>query len=194
MDQPSAVQPETPQTLYEAWRRFTLLDLLILFTGHEAALGILKWYGLLAGSEHFYPSDSINTALNVAFIVYLFFILGGVLSIPVILLVQFCFRHRKEETKGGEYYAVGYCILWAIVIIGLRTFGPIDMQIPVAVTTVVGSPVFLCGGILFVKCIFTSDKKAGCKWLGLYGYFLCFVSVISVIYALVIFWIITFLH
>lgn len=178
MDQPPAPQSETPQPPVEAWRQFTLLDLMILFTGHEIGLGIMKWYGLLDCSENFYPSTSINTALNVAFIVYLFFILGGVLSIPVVLFVQFCFRHRKEETKGGEYFAVGCCILWALVTIGLRSFGPIGMRIPIAATTIISSPVFLYGGIMFVKSIFTTDKKAGCKWLGLYGYFLCFTSVI----------------
>jgi hypothetical protein len=186
MESPSAAQPETTQTPDEAWRRFTLLDLMILFSGHEAGLGLMKWYGLIGGGEYLFPTALLNAALTI----YVFFILGGVLSIPIILLVQFCFRHRKEETKGGEYFAVGYCILWALVIIGMRSFGPINMRIPIAATTIIGSPAFLCGGIMFVKCIFTTDKKSECKWLGLYGYFLCF---ISVIYAVVILWIISLL-
>jgi hypothetical protein len=182
MDPISATPPETPPTPYEAWRRFTLLDLLILFTGHEAALGLIKWYGLMGGEGPLFPS---LTPVPILAIVYLFFILGGVLSIPVVLFVQFYFRQRREDAKGGEYFAVGYCILWTIVFINIRSF-PMDMITPIFITTFIASPIFIYGGCCFVKCLLKSDRKAGCKWLGLYGYFLCFVSVVFLLWGLIL--------
>jgi hypothetical protein len=181
MDSTSAPQPDTPTTPDELWRRFTLLDLLILFSGHEAALGIMKWYGLIVENGPLYPKPASPTVI----LVYLFFILGGVLSIPIVLFVQFYFRHRHEDAKGGEYFAVGHCILWVIVLFGIRSFPASDIVIPIMATTLVGLPIFIYGGCLFIKSVFVADKKAPCKWLGLYGYFLCFTSVVFFILGLI---------
>jgi hypothetical protein len=171
MDQSEPQSPETPQPPDEAWRRFTLLDLLILFTGHAAAISLMKWYAI-------FEEDTIRSILIVPMIQLVLFslILGGILSVPMVVFVQFQSRHRQEEIKGGEYYAIGSCIFWVMTLVAeISLFNEI-LSAPLMVGSLIGFPIFFYGGCLFFMCIFKTDRKAPCKWLGVYGYFLCFLS------------------
>jgi hypothetical protein len=172
-EQNNAEKVEIP-TPDEAWRRFTLLDLLILFSGHEAALGLMKWYGML-DEKKMLAGPSVAPIIFPAFLVM---VLGGLLSVPIVLLVQFQFRKRRQLPRGGEIYAVGHSLFWTSLFgAWLITPDRPYALVPFVAIYLLCSPIFAYGACRFLVCILLTDKKAPCKWLGLYGYFLSFIYI-----------------
>jgi hypothetical protein len=179
MDQKSATQPETPQTPDEAWRRFTLLDLLILFSGHEAALGLMKWYGALddIGRIRSHFVDQLVPLLII------FLMLGGILSIPWILLVQYYSRHRRTRIAAGEIHAIMNPLYW-LFLLPSYLFHMTDFYglILIIVSVPMGLFCFF-GGVMFFHDHFSTKKTVLCYWLSQYGYFLSLVSALIIMSA-----------
>jgi hypothetical protein len=166
MDQPSPQTPETPQPPDEAWRRFTLLDLLILFTGHESGLGIMKWSGTLESRLH-------ESLFGIVLLFWLFLMFGSMISIPLIYGVQFLSRRRSIALTPGEQFGVFNIVTWGATFLCLLSgFNPPPM-LQFIINLAMFLYIFICGigSIIFVIKLFSSKKKAPCLWLDLYGYF-----------------------
>jgi hypothetical protein len=99
----------------EFWRRFTLLDLMILVTGHAIAISFMKCEGLLniSSEEKFCTLD----LQGITDLLFLFLILGGGISIVMILSTQFIVRHRCVKLAGGEINTIITILCWIIISI-----------------------------------------------------------------------------
>jgi hypothetical protein len=165
MDQKQAIQPETPQTPYEAWRRFTLLDLLILFSGHEAALGIMRWYRMIGYEESIAPRWIVPLFIA-------FFSLGAIISIPVILFVQYVFRHRRTRLAGGEILAAFDVVYWMFIwfltyLLYQNNWYEEQKRVIASILLILISGAV---GFIFVGKYCTDYVQGECRWLSYYGY------------------------
>jgi hypothetical protein len=168
MDQLSATQFETLQPPDEVWRRFTLLDLMILFTGHGAAMGIWKWNGAL-------ESVFSETLVGIFLLILAVLMLGAGISIPLIYLIQFFSRHRRKRLSYGEILGVINILFWGAIYFKLLNFLPTALGF-----LLIGCILVACfaGAIIFfAKLISIRTRNAPCRWLDLYGHFLGIVSV-----------------
>jgi hypothetical protein len=176
MQEPSEAKPENPSPPDEAWRRFTLLDLLIVFSGHEAALGFLKWFGLLDNLDLGAP-HIVNRA---AFLLLLTIMVGAIISLPLVLFVQFFSRDRYIDISNGELHAIGNAGYWIILFLAFLLIYEFPLALLFLLPMVgIGSVlmfVFCCyGGFQFVAGFFPRKNHPPCYWLSQYGYFLSFV-------------------
>jgi hypothetical protein len=158
MDQSPAPQPETLEPPYEAWRQFTLLDLMILFTGHGAAMGFLKWYGWL-NLDDIWLQDS--TGIFIHFCLFIF--LGAVFSIPPVYAIQYLFRKRQGKISGRETFTVCITVYWIAAFIVVLIF---PKGCPWKSFLLFGSIIAL----LFIPLQNMKVKKTHeCPWLCIYG-------------------------
>jgi hypothetical protein len=163
MNTTPAQQSETPQTADEAWRRFTLLDLLVLFTGHEAGLGIMKWCGLL--------KTNLNDILDIFYATSLFLLFGSMISLPLIYGIQFLARHRSQGLTFGEVVGIANILIWGMWILTIA----LASNLPEGVMPLMGLYLIMCGmgSLFFLMQLFGLFGPAPCRWLDLYGYFQC---------------------
>jgi hypothetical protein len=175
MDSNRPTKPETPPPPDEAWRRFTLLDLLILFSGHEAALGLMKWYGWM-------DVKSYSGILEILSTIFVFFLLGGSIGIPFVLLVQFWSRRRRANFSDGEIHAVVAIVYWLLfcsVVCFTKNPIPLLLLFVVSLTTLI---IFTTVMYLSAANLCTRKKTFHCFWLHSYGYFMSWVSSYVFIY------------
>jgi hypothetical protein len=178
MDQKST-QPEMPQSADEVWRRFTLLDLLILFSGHGAALGIMKWYGAFDDLGVLFVEEKL-------ILLGIIFILGGILSLPGILLVQYGPRHRRAKISVGEIHALINLLYWLSVLLS-NFFHAFYISQSTFLGISVPMFLFFCyGGVKFFHNCCSSKDTAPCYWLSQYGYLLSLVSVLFMLFELLV--------
>lgn len=181
--EPSKNAAETPKTLPadEAWRRFTLLDLLILFSGHEAALGLMKWYGLLDLAA---DSELVILRVLAAFLIFLVF--GAAISLPPIYLVQYWPRGRRARLSGGEL--LGMTVLVAALV------GSLSISLRDRLSDSHRQGLSIIGSILLLVCFaailslnrtFPPRADAVCRWLNVYGYFIATVAAVGLVFGLV---------
>ncbi|MCC6125319.1 MAG: hypothetical protein IT426_10180 [Pirellulales bacterium] len=176
MDSNPPTEPKTPPPPDEAWRRFTLLDLLILFSGHEAALGLMKWYGLLD-----LANASKEIVQHVLALLCIFLLLGGGIAIPFIFLVQFHSRHRNVKISGGEIHAIVAIFYWFIFLVMSRENTNPEVFLLFVLGSIPCFFVFMNGGCLLIVNVISRIKIESCYWLNVYGYFLSLVSASSII-------------
>jgi hypothetical protein len=166
----------------EIWRRFTLLDLMILITGHGAAMGALKWQEVFEHLRNWVGFDNswYGAAVLTSWYCITVLLLGAVFSLPLIFTVQFFFRERHEKIARGEIVAailVGY---WSIIFLymwlhlnggwaGLILF---IFSFLAALSILV--EILMLLGELFLK-----RKLAPCPWISYYGYFLGVISILE---------------
>jgi hypothetical protein len=158
MNPNSATTPETP---YEAWRRFTLLDLMILFTGHGAAMGMIKWYELIDYEPR--GIDGIWILIRGLFLGYMFVFVGAIFSVPIIIAVQFLSRKRQMNLAGGEILGVATVIYWmlAFLLIILFPYGFVGQEVCVGISAI--------GFLILFGCLKGSLSTKPCLWLSIYG-------------------------
>jgi len=168
MDSNPPTEPNTPQTPDEAWRRFTILDLLILFCGHVAALVIL----ICVGSA----DDFFNDHLAVPPL-FSFLVLGGGISIPLIFLVQFFALRRRARLSAGEIYAVSNVACWIGVYFALLLF--VNAYVISLILWAVIFLFFCSGGIM----LFVEAKRdyVPCRWMSFYGHCLNILSILALV-------------
>jgi hypothetical protein len=164
MDSNPATEPETPPPPDEPWRRFTLLDLLILFSGHEAALGLMKWYGAF---EDVQWSD-----ISIVAYLLVFILLGSIISVPPIIFIQFHSRGRCDDLADGEIFSVFSVIYWSYVFIGFL-FDPRDVFYGFG--TICFAIFWFIGIVLLILNLLKKSKSSPCPWLSVYGYSLFFI-------------------
>lgn len=179
MDQVPAHQPEVSQPPIEAWRQFTLLDLMILFTGHGAAMGFMKWYGA------FEPSASVmKNSAGIFLALLLILVLGGGISVPVLYLVQFYSRGRDAILSYGEVFGIIIILLAGLSAISF-SFRSYDDFFEILAVIVFGDIVFFFCIAPFLFVLIGSAKRPNIpsRWLNWYGYFLVISSLtLAVIY------------
>jgi hypothetical protein len=179
MDSILPTRPEIPQTPEEAWRRFTLLDLLILFSGQETALGILKWYGWLNFSD---SSQRNSIGITIQFCLFIF--LGAIFSIPCVYGIHFLFCHRRVRISGGEIVAVFTTIYWMIAFIIILIFpnGFLGAELLILASAIA---FLVVPGSLF-KLISEKDTPVACHWLNIYGIIIWPLSVLFLTFILLL--------
>jgi hypothetical protein len=178
MDQPSAPQSETLQPPDEAWRRLTLLDLMILFSGHEAALGFMKWYGLI---DYDPPGfNGIWIPIRMLLIGYVFIFLGASFSVPIIIAVQFYSRHRRARLAGGEILAVVTVIHWiiAFLVVILFPYGFAGLEVIIGISAI--------GLLILYLNLKSSLYQKPCLWLSIYGSTIFSSSILFLIFILIL--------
>jgi uncharacterized membrane protein YidH (DUF202 family) len=187
MDTTPAPQSETPQTANEPWRRFTLLDLMVVFTGHEAGLGIMKWCGLLDGIL-----NDKNDKYGILLIIALFFVFGSMISFPLIYGVQFLARHRSQRLSLGEIIGIANMAIWGVTFLTILSgFNPPrSLQMILNCCLLVYFNACSIGSIAFLARLAFPNKNLPCRWLDLYGFFQCvlFIGVVIAFLLVMITW------
>jgi hypothetical protein len=156
------------------------LDLLILFTGHEAALGIMKWQGTLdhyLGLTDHFTKFTIDGSFG---LLCCFLTFGGLFSLPCIFFIQFVVRRRHSWLSSGEWCAVVFEVLWLVMLVAYylgekdTTSKPVGEALAV-VLSLACLAIFLLSMAampLFLISVLARDEPSPCRWLENYGFFL----------------------
>jgi hypothetical protein len=175
MDQPHDIAENAKnRPAEEAWRRFTLLDLLILFSGHEAALGLMKWYGVIDSAQYVWS--------RVAVVLFVVLLLGGILSLPALLFVQYVPRRRRSKPSTGEAAAIVTSVFWLFVVLAFRLH---FLMIFWFTLFLAGVPFFVFSGycgLRFFRDFYTTKNDFACFWLSQYGFLLSLLSVLFIVF------------
>lgn len=102
-DSPSTEKATGPPQ--QPWQRFTLLDALLLQAGFAVGFS-------LAGCVIWSPGQSLR-AFELALWIVAGTNCGAVLSAPLVLTVQWCFRGRQGRLSRGEWLWLGLFLVFA---------------------------------------------------------------------------------
>jgi hypothetical protein len=160
----------------EIWRRFTLLDLMILITGHGAAMGVLKWQGAFEHLRNW-------TILTICWYSTTVLLLGAVFSLPLVYAVQYYSRERRERIARGEIVAAILVAYWGLVFLVIR-LEPSDYAIlfMLAALSCFVAWLILVAIIMCFTDLFLKRNSVLCPWINYYGYFLCVLSIMETVF------------